>query len=169
MKIIEGMKQIKEWMGKVKDLQEKIAAHSADSDFETPAYVDQAGQVRQWLDSVRDTLKNIEQMRFRIQKTNLLTDVEIELGGNRIRKSIAEWIHRRRDLAGMERASWQALTDRGIREGTIKQSNGVDREIKIRRYYDAKERDKLIEELKIEPGKIDARLEVINAITDLVD
>ena len=163
------MKRIKELLGKVEDLKVKVKDHSADADFETPVYPDQAGQVKEWVQSIRDTLFEVEMLRFRIQKTNLLTPVTIVVQDKEVTKSIAQWIHRRRDLANHEMQAWSYLTDRGIREGTIKQSNGVEREIKIRRYYDPKERDKRIEQLKSEPSLIDARLEVINAITDLLE
>lgn len=169
MKIIEGMKRIKELLGKVSDLKEKVATHCADSDFETPLYTDQRAEVTGWIQGIRDTLFEVENLRFRIQKTNIATPVQISVGDKVVTKSIAEWIHRRRDLAGLELLSWSALTDRGIREGTVKQSNGVEREIKIRRYYDAKERDKKIEQLKAEPHLIDSRMEVVNAVTDLLE
>lgn len=169
MKLIEAMKLEKDLRRKADDLVAKIQAHSAIMDYETPVYPDQREQVRQWLQSVHDIFKEIERLRLGIQRTNLATQVTIELGGKQVTKSIAAWIHRRRDLAQAEKRMWQALTDRGLKEGTVKQSNGELKEVKLLRFFDAKQRDEMVELFASEPSAIDGRLEVINATTDLVE
>ena len=104
-----------------------------------------------------------------IQKTNLATDVTIELGGKQVTKTIAEWIHRRRDLANLEQSIWANISDRGLKEGTIATSTGEKTEVKIRRYYDPEERDNKVSLFREEPSIIDRTLEVTNAVTDLVE
>lgn len=171
MKLIEGMKLIKELMAKAKDLREKVAKHSADLDFETPVYPDQARQIREWIQSHSDVLKNILFLRTQIQRTNLQTMVEIELGGKIVIKSIAEWIHRRRDLAGQELLMWQGLTDKGLKEGGFLPTTvpgAPQTPVKLRRYYSPVERDTAIELYRTEPGIIDRTLEVVNATTDII-
>lgn len=169
MKIIEGLKKIKDLQRKFADITEKIKSHAADMDFETPAYENQKGQVSEWIQACRDIALEIAKLRVSIQKTNLETKVSIELGGKQVTKSIAEWIHWRKDLAkGME-AVYRSLHDRGLKEGTIQQSNGTTKEIKIRRYYDPKERDQNIELYRGQPMLIDSTLEVVNATTDLIE
>ena len=108
-------------------------------------------------------------MKIAIQKTNLQTIVPIELGGKRVEHSIAEWIIRRRSYANVQCNVWANLTDRGLKEGTFKNSSGGDVILKIRRYYDPQERDKWVEVYKSEPMIIDRTLEVINATTDIIE
>jgi hypothetical protein len=72
-------------------------------------------------------------------------------------------------LAALELASYTAMTDRGLKEGVIRQSNGTEQEVKIRRYYDPKMRDSMKSMLQSAPSEIDAALEVANAVTDLIE
>jgi hypothetical protein len=169
MKIIEGLKQIKALQKKLEDLRGKIGKYCAYANFETPIYTDQKKQVREWLQSHEDLMKEILSLRMKIQKTNLITDVTIELGGKKVTKSIAEWIHRRRDLAENDRLAWEALNDKGIKEGITTDSQGEKVEVKIIRCYDPVERDNKVELYRSEPMTIDSTLEIINATTDLVE
>ena len=168
MKLIEAMKQIKRLQEKASDLRDKVAKHSADLDFETPLYSDQRKQVAECLQSHSDIVKEVLRLRIAIQRTNLATNVAIELGGKPVTKTIAEWIHRRRDLAKLEQDAWSKLTDRNLREGTVMQSTGQHKEVKIRRYFDPQERDNKLDLYRSEPSAIDATLEVTNAVTDLL-
>jgi hypothetical protein len=169
MKIIEAMKQIKDLSRKAEDLRTKISKCSADLDHETPLYPDQYTKVGEWVQGHSDILKEILKLRVAIQRTNLATEVTIELGGKAVTKSIAEWVHRRRDLAGIELLAWKHLTDRGLKEGTFVQSTGEKKDVKIRRYYNPEQRDKQLDLFQSEPVLIDSKLEVINAITDLIE
>lgn len=169
MKLIEAMKKIKDLSVKAEDLRTKIKQHSADLNYETPVYADQRAQVDGWLQAHSDILKEILRLRTAIQRTNLDTKVPIDLNGKTVVHSIAEWIHRRRDLANTEAAAWAGLTDRGLKEGVAQQSSGAAIEVKIRRYYDAKTRDENIAKYKSEPHIIDSTLEVTNAVTDLIE
>lgn len=171
MKLIEGMKKIKELQEKAEDLRKKVGQHCADLDYETAVYPDQKRQVSEWIQSHSDIIKEILSLRQRIQKTNIHTYVDIELGGKTVSKTISEWIHRRRDLAKLELDMWAKLTDRNLKEGAIPSTvpGGEAKMVKIRRYYDPLERDKKIDLYRTEPGVIDRTLEVINAITDLVE
>lgn len=169
MKLIEAMKKIKALQEKAEDLREKIGRHCADLDFETAVYPDQRKQVTEWLQAHMDIMKEILRLRVAVQRTNLATPVTITLGDKAVTKTIAEWIHRRRDLAGYDFQAWKFLTDRGLKEGTIQQSTGQPREVKIRRYFDPAERDKKLELYRTEPQTIDATLEVTNAVTELME
>ena len=170
MKIIEAMKKIKDLQRKAEDLREKIKNHSADMDFETPIYENQRQQVRDWIQAHTDIVQEIMRLRVAIQRTNLATRIKVELGETVVEKSVAEWVHRRRDLAQLDLACWSAMTkDRLLKEGTVTQSNGEKREVKIRRYYDPAERDKRTAVYASEPTTIDATLEVANAVTELIE
>jgi len=168
MKLIEAMKKIKELRIKAEDLKSKVGTYCADQSHETPVYTDQKAKIKEWTQGYSDILKEILSLRVAIQRTNLATDVTVELGGKQVTKTIAEWIHRRRDLAGLEQAIWANIGDRGLREGTVATSTGEKTEVKIRRYYDPEERDNKVDLYRSEPSVIDRTLEVVNAVTDLV-
>ncbi len=163
------MKQVKDLQRKSEDLRTKISKCSADLDNETPLYANQREMVDGWLQAHSDICKEILSLRIAIQRTNLVTMVTVDLGGKSVTKSIAEWIHRRRDLANQELAAYSMLTDRSLREGSIKQSTGEVKEVKLRRYYDPEKRDKMIDMYKSEPTLIDSKLEATNAVTDLME
>ncbi len=169
MKLIEALKKTKELQQKADDLREKVQKHSVYLNIETPIYPDQAKQVKEWIQAHSDILKEILRLRVCIQKTNLATDVIIDLGGKSVTKTIAEWIHRRRDLAGEELKMWKGLTDRNLKEGTMKQSNDQPVEVKIVRCYDPAERDEKQFLYQAEPQVVDAKMEVVNAVTDLME
>ena len=170
MKIIEAMRLIKTSQEKVADLKSKVNKHCADLDFETPVYENQAAQVKEWVQSVMDINKEILRLRVAIQKTNINTDVTIELGGKKVKKCIAEWIHRRRDLANSDMEVWGQLCDRGLKEGALPStSGGEQRMVKIRRYYDPANRDNMVSMFREEPHIIDSTLEITNAVTDIVE
>jgi hypothetical protein len=170
MKLIEAMKLIKELQVKREDLVAKVKQHCAALDFETALYADPKRQVSEWIQSHSDVCKEILRLRVAIQRTNISTKVVVELGGKRIEKTIAEWIHRRRDLAGFELAMWSVLGDRGLREGAMpsSQPGGQPREVKILRHFDPLERDAKVELYRSEPSIIDRTLEVVNATTELM-
>src|SRR5690349_14838158 len=125
MKLIQAMKQVKELQRKAEDLRGKVATNCAHMNIETPTYGDkQRDQVRQWLQAHEDILKEILRLRVAIQRTNLATDVTIELGAKQVKKTIAEWIHRRKDLAKLDQEVWSKLGDKNLREGMGKNSMG---------------------------------------------
>lgn len=169
MKLIEGLKKCKELTIKAEDLRGKVAKYCADQSHETAVYGDhQKEQIKEWIQAHHDVLQEIAKLRIAVQRTNLSILVTIELGGVQVTKSIAEWIHRRKDLAASELSMWMGISDRGLKEGTIKTSTGELQEIKIRRYYDPKERDNNVELYRTEAGVIDRTLETVNAVTDVV-
>lgn len=170
MKLIQAMKQLKDLAIKAEDLRGKAGQFSADLNIETPTYPDQRRQIAEWIQSHSDLLKEILRLRVSIQRTNLATPVTIELDGKQVTKSIAEWIHRRRDLAKLEMDMWAKLTDRGLKEQNVQTApGGAVTEIRIRRYYDPAEKDRKLALYRSEPSVIDSTLEVINATTELVE
>jgi len=169
MKLIEGMKKIKELQVKAEELRRKVGQYHADLSYETPTYDNQVAKISEWLQGHRDLVKEILKLRIAVQKTNLQTDVTIELGGKQVTKTIAEWVHRRRDLAELDRSIWGKLTDKGLKEGQVKNSAGETTDVKIRRYYKPEERDGFLDLYSQEPSIIDRTLEVKNAVTDLIE
>ena len=169
MKLIEAMKKLKDLNVKAEDLRAKVALNCADLSLETPLYgADQKATVDGWIQAHTDILQEILKLRVGIQKTNIATSVTIEVGGKQVTKSIAEWIHRRRDLAKLDMDMWAKLGDRGLKEQNLQTApGGAVTEVRIRRYYDPKERDTKLALYRSEPSVIDATLEVVNATTEL--
>lgn len=178
MKIIEAMKTIKEDRRKCDDLKAKISRYCADQSFETPSYgspEQQSLQIKEWLQSYADTVKNIETLTLAIQRTNMVTKVSIEINGNIIEKSISAWILRRGKakgqdgLAKLQAEAWRALSDRGLREGKAKNTSGDEYTVTVRKYFDQRTKDINLAIYEGEPYLIDRKLEVVNAVTDIVE
>jgi hypothetical protein len=172
MKIIEAMKKLKQLQVKAADLRALVLKNHADMSHENPVYgteQQQRDRVAEWVQSHHDTVQEIARLRVAIQKTNLATNVTIEIGGKQVSKSIAEWIHRRKDLAKLDLDLWSQFNDRNLRDGYLPTSGGEKTETKVRRYYDPSVRDAKLAVYKSEPGVIDGHLEVVNAVTDLLE
>jgi hypothetical protein len=169
MKIIEALKKIKDLKRKSDDLRVLIRDHSAISSVETPKYPDQKRQVELWMQSHNDILKEISRLKIGLAKTNLNTNVKIQFGDKTVEKTILEWIIRRRELVPEELLAYKIQTDRNIKEGQMKIQSGDMVDIKIQRFYDPKLREEKIMELTSEPYTIDGHLEIVNAITDLIE
>lgn len=174
MKIIEAMKQIRDLQRKAEDLRDKVGKYAADQDLEAPTYgteADQRKQVAEWVQAHGDLIKEILRLRTAIQRTNLATQVDIELDGKHVSKSIAEWIHRRRELSSLDREIFSKAISKAtsVQSGMIRSSSGDLKEVKVRRYFDQAEYDRKIESYRSEPSLIDGTLEVVNAVTDLIE
>jgi hypothetical protein len=114
-------------------------------------------------------VRALELYHYRIQKTNINTMVTINLDGNDITKSISQWIMRRKGLAATEKEAWRSLSNRNLKDGRMQTTSGEIKEIHVRLYYDPKEKDRKEALLASEPSIIDGKLEIVNAITDLMD
>jgi hypothetical protein len=169
MKAIEALKQLKYLVKKADDLQTKIGANSADMEFDQPLAPDMKAKVSEWLQAHTDICREIGRLRYRLQKTNVMTSLTINLNGVDVTKSMFEWIQRRKDLAKMELRAWEKLTDRNLRDGQYQQTNGQTSIMKMRRYYDPQEKERKINLLTGEPVQIDAALEIANCSTDLLE
>jgi len=169
MKIIEALKKQKDLQRKADDLVSKIGKYCVHLNTETPTYDNQKEQVAEWIQAHGDLIKEILKLRIGIQRTNLAIQVPIEIAGKTVTKYIAEWIHRRRELAVIEIKAWNALGDKGLREGVGKNTQGEEFEQKIIRCYDPKKRDAMTEILGEEPSLVDSALEVANAVNDLIE
>lgn len=172
MKLIEALKLVKDLKRKHSDLVAKIGKYCADRNIETPTYGtehEQREQIRQWIQSATDIVHEIEKLSVNIAITNFNTVVDIKIGDKTLKKSITAWILRRKELAVLESQIWRALSDKGLTDGITRTSSGETMEIKVRRYYDMKTRDRMIEELTEERSLIDSKLEVVNAVTDLME
>lgn len=171
MKLIEALKLRKSLKRKLDDIETKLKTYCADRDYDTPVYQDQSKQMREWLQSHEDIVKEIGRLNYAIRSTNIKTKVTIELGGVHVTNSICWWVDRRKEGASLDEKGWRQLSDKGIPEVQKYKltASGPESAIKLRLYFDPAERDRKIELYRSEPSKIDATLETVNAVTDLLD
>lgn len=170
MKIIEAMKRVKANKEKIADLQARIGQVSAHLSHETPIYGPETStKIVEWAQACDDLTQENIRLLCGISRTNLVTTASIMLGEKSVTKSLAEWIWRRREYAAIDLKTWSGMTDRGLKEGSGQTSTGIPFEVKIVRNYDPSRRDQKVSEYKTEPHEIDAALEVVNAVTDLVE
>lgn len=170
MKIIEAMKRVKSNKQKIADLQAQIGLYCSNLNFETPTYgAESAAKITEWLQACDSLSKDNARLLVAIQRTNLAQSVSISLGENTVTHSIAEWVWRRREYAALDLQTWMKLGDRGLREGQTKNSTGETMTVTIVRHFDPVQRDKMVAMYRSEPQEIDAALEVVNAVTDLVE
>lgn len=170
MKIIEAMKKVKNNIEKIEDIQKKIASNCANTSMEVSAYGENTkNKIDEWCQSCDDLSQENIRLLCAIQRTNLSTSVTIELGGKNVTKTISEWVWRRREYSKRDYMTWSNLTDRNLKEGTFNNSVGQLQEVKIVRHYDINKRDKMIEIYRSEARTIDSALEIVNAVTDLID
>lgn len=164
------MKRVKANKEKIADLQKQIALYCANYDFEAPTYgAETINKIAEWLQSCSDISKQNAKLLVAIQRTNLATPVTITIGANTLTKSIAEWVWRRREYAALDLKTWQTLTDRNLKDGLHQNSQGIPTPVKVVRHFDPVQRDTMVAAYKSEPHEIDAALEVVNAVTDLIE
>ena len=173
MKIIEAMKKIKYLIQKIDDLKGKIQSNCCEYDNNELLYGSedkQKAKISEWIQSCEDSTKEVLRLRFAIQKTNVKTELTIEIGGKFVMKTICEWIHRRRDLSKMDFDVWNCLGDRGNKKHIgYMDKKGEEFVAKLKMYFDPEQRDVKKDLYKQEPSLIDGSLEVKNAITDLIE
>lgn len=170
MTIKAAMNEIKRLKEKVTDLTVKIRTHAANMDFEDPKYPDQSAQVKEWLQSARDSVRRIGMLRQDLAFTNATVKATVELGGKHVEHTLQYWISRRRELAALEASVVMALSDGQLKDGHIASVSpgGEAKVVKVRRYYDPIQRDKDLTMLREEPSRIDEVLELACATTELL-
>lgn len=169
MKIVEALKKIKTNREKVYDLQNKIRDNAAHMESHKPEYENVKQKVAEWLQAVRDIGLENETLIQRIQKTNLATNVTIELGGNQITKNISAWVVRRREGVDQEQGAYRVLTNRGLKPLPIKLANDEVKIDQVVLNFSPTVRDKVSADLMVEKSIIDGSLEIVNATTDLLE
>lgn len=169
MRIIEALKKIKYNRSKINDLTGLIAGLSAHMESETHLYPDAAKRVKEYQQSVWDTMKETNDLLLAVQRTNSHHKVTVEIGGVAVTKTITEWIFRRREGIQMENLALRALTDRRLKPTTIKNADGDVALDKPVLHFDPAKRDEKMLALSNEIQLIDSALEIANATLDLID
>lgn len=174
MTIIEGLKKIKLLKKKHASQVERIKNGCAELDYEDKDFTygkreEQEAMIAGFVKSANDIIAEIENISLRISKTNIETDVTIELNGRSITKSISAWIMRRRELSKMACQPYYVMDNRGLQPKGYRVDGCEDMKVaNVALFYNQKERDDLIIEMEGEPLEIDGKLEVVNATTQLL-
>lgn len=170
MKIIEALKELPLLDKRIEKKISQIAEYAAFVDngheelpFKTEAA--QKGEVDSLVQSCHDLVARSAQIRRQLAVTN--TSVEVEIGGEK--RTIAEWIYYREAGMGARSRAVQSLSDARAKNAIQRTQFDPEAGLKIVKFYDEKARNGEIERLTDIAGQIDARLEMINATTDLIE
>lgn len=172
MKIIEALKELPVLNKRISKNIEKIQQYSSDIDlnkpwdqqdlpFKTPE--EQQKEVDGLIQSTNDLVKRRTQLRRALAITN--TKVEVTIMGET--NTISEWIDLREGGMDLRIKAYGALNDNHglgkMRSIQFDPETGV----RVKRFFDVKQRDEEVARLMLMKEGIDAQLEVINATTDL--
>jgi hypothetical protein len=171
--LIEALKKRKFLVKKAEDYIKLVRDNCAIPSTEKPKFGtedEQRIQIQAWIQGHSDILKEISKLNIAIQKTNLDTNLTIQLQGKAVTKCLSEWILRARELSSLEMRMWDCITDRSIKEtlipGPTRESQPI--EVKIIRFYDPKLREVQRMALLEEPSIVTGSLEIANATTTLI-
>jgi len=166
MKIIEALKELPLIEKKVKSNIASISKYAALASNEEPPFTDaktQRAKISAWIQANEDLSANYENIRNRLAKTNSNSVVDI----NGKKKTINEWLSYRNVTSGFAEGTYLSLSP----ENTLKNSKitGDDalEGYAVQRMYNEEDKLKALEDIMETRERIDAALEMHNAITDL--
>lgn len=166
MTIIEGLKRLKVIEKRMAKNAEDITRYASMVSTEKECFENQKKEVGSLVQANGDLGKEYLRLKLQIEKTNF--SVTAEIGGETY--TITELLTIRRKMAARNMATYKALND----------SAGTDRLAStpavqsgkpayVVRFYDEKEKNQALLKWQELYDNIDARLEVLNAVTQLVD
>lgn len=170
MKIIEALKELPLIEKRIMSNIQKIGMYAAavETGSNTATAFDSVATQRKELASLiqanEDLVKQRALLRRRLYITN--TTVEVEING--VKKTIAEWIEYREKGFDLIERTYNALNELNamseLRNTKVDPTVGA----KVVKFYDEAHKNKLIEDNRAIRDQLDAKLEIINATTDLV-
>lgn len=170
MKIIEALKELPLIEKKIAKNIQQIQQYSSEADngHMSLPFGDaekQAKEVDSLVQSTNDLVSRSATLRRVLALTN--ATIHVEIGG--VSRTISEWIsYRERGFANQLNAL-RALND-SIAKGNLNKVGFDEQEgIKIARFYDEKDRNEKVLAVEDIQGQLDARLEMVNATTNLVE
>lgn len=170
MKIIEALKELPLIDKKIARNINQIQTYSSEADN---GHMDlpfgnaegQKSEVASLLQSTNDLVARSATIRRVLAVTNATIRVQID----GVSRTIAEWISYRTAGFAHQIRALQAQNDKIAQANLNKVQFDVDAGVRIARFYDEKKRNDAISEVEALQGQIDARLEMVNATTDLVE
>jgi len=173
MALIEGMKKLKVLEKRIDRNTERILMYSSAPSNEKPTFGDekeQRKQVQELIQSNKDLLTEYLHLKQRVDMTNLATRVTI---GKREFKLIDLLVLRRGLAKKMEKTYHALSTDYADKRLAQMQRNialqAGEKPPHALRFYDENEKFANLQEWQGLQDEIETRLEVINAVTSLVE
>lgn len=178
MKIIEGLKELKQITEKLDKNADMISLYASALDneklpFETEDK--QRKQINEYIQSSKDLISRYLQLKTAIDKTNMETKVQFDFGTFTIHDLIllnprnAKAARTGNYAGAMLAQPYTALTtDQADRRLHMLNRNSSSDSIKVLRFYDEEAKNKELYRISDFLGSISARLEVINATTDII-
>lgn len=164
MKIVEAMKELKLIEKKMDKNNNSIQKYSSQPSNERPYFQDENSQrkeIKNLVQSNIDLLNNYLELKKRIEKTNLETEVEFD--GRKY--TVSELLVLKRRLSKIMIDTFDSMNDTNARQNMMRVT---DNTIKIERFYDEREKNEGLRKWQDFYDNIDSRLEVVNATTDII-
>lgn len=172
MKIIEALKELPTLDKRISKNIALINEYSSDVDinedwekqslaFGTPE------KQREEINSLIQSTNDLVERRARLRRALTITNAEVEVSIRGETRTIAEWIDMRRGGMNLRIKAVEALNDNN---GNMRLNNvkfDAEKGIRIIRFFDVAERNNRITELQAIRDEIDAKLEMVNATTEL--
>ena len=168
MKIVEAMKELRTIEKRMQSNISYLDQYSSILNTERPEFgteEDQKKEVAALLQSNKDLMAQYLKIKSSIEKTNLETLVEIK--GET--KSIGEWLIIRRKLAKVMEMTYSALSSNNASNRMRMNMGSSDRTPQIIKMFDEKIKLEGLDKWQTMSDNIDARLQVINALTDIIE
>jgi predicted nucleic acid-binding Zn-ribbon protein len=169
MKIVEAMKELKLIEKKIARNTDSIQKYSAQLSNERPYFTTpeaQSKEIRSLVQANGDLIDNYIALKGKIERTNL--EITIEMDGRKY--SLSELLVLKRKLAGLMAKTYEAMNDNSAKQSErLIMRSGSDKEIRVERFYDEREKMEGLRKWQDFVDNIDSRLEVINATTDIVE
>lgn len=167
--LIEGMKRLKVIEKRMESNMNAIGRYSSGIDTMKEAFGSAEGQKKEvdsLIQSNTDLMEEYISLKERINHTNLTVKVALD-GKNR---SLNEWLILKRKMARMMELTFGALSEHaGQRMLLDSRTRGEEKQPNLQRYYDEDAKNKGMRKWQDLFNDIDARLEVVNATTPLMD
>ena len=169
MKIIECLKQMKMNEKKIQKNVLQITQYSSIPSSEKPIFgseEEQKKEVKQLIQANLDLITRQTKLRVALQRTNMETEVII----GDITASIDYFLYMKTKGIGFTISTYNALSDRTARGRMMGGNTTVDgKRPHVEHMYDEKEKNTALRKYGDLEGEISARLEVINATTDIIE
>lgn len=168
MKLVEAMKRLRVIEKRMEENCRHIAQYASIIDTEKPSFETEEKQkqeVKAYIQSNHDLMKEYLVLKTAIEKTNLDTKVNI----NGVEYTLSELLVIKRKLAKLMMNTFESLTDReGMRRLQLYPKNFEGKTPQVKKMYDEKDKNENLREWMDLYDNIDSRLEVINATINLL-
>lgn len=172
MKIIEGLKELKLIESKMKKNNEKIEKYSSILDNERPQFESESHQIQEvknLVQSNKDLQERYLELKAAIERTNLSTKVKID--GQAKEHTIYELIIIKRKLGDLIKQTYTSMNTKqaASRLSSSRSSLGGSIAPKVVPLYDERTKNEALDAHENFMSVIDGRLEVVNAVTDIIE